>query len=71
MMTPRQKVFMKNFMNDFIKLQEQFYIPQSTPEYWDNIYEQSLALIARNKTEDERQNQFCEDMVLAFLKTRQ
>ena len=71
MMTPRQKVFMKNFLNDFLKLQEKFYIPQPTADYWDAICEESMALISRNKTEDERQNQLCEDMVLAFLKTRQ
>ena len=70
-MSIKQKTFMKQFMSEFMKLQEDFYNPQENPNYWDELVSRSMDLINRNKTTDERQNMFCENMVLAFLNTRQ
>lgn len=70
-MNKTQKVFMKSFMEDFLKLQEEYYNPKDADSYWDGLVEDAMALIARFKTKDERQNNFCQDMVLAFVKSRE
>ena len=70
-MSIKQKAFMKQFMSEFMKLQEDFYNPTESPHYWDELVSRAMDLINQNKTTDERQNMFCENMVLAFLNTRQ
>lgn len=70
-MNKTQKVFMKSFMDDFLKFQENYYNPEDTDTYWDELVAEAMELIARFKTEDERQNILCQDMVLAFVKSRE
>jgi hypothetical protein len=70
-MNKTQKVFMKSFMDDFLRLQEAYYNPKDTDTYWDGLVADAMELIARFKTKDERQNTFCQDMVLAFVKSRE
>ena len=70
-MNKSQKVFMKSFMDDFLRLQEAYYNPKDADTYWDGLVEDAMALIARFKTKDERQNTLCQDMVLAFVKSRE
>lgn len=70
-MTVAQRAFMKSFLSDFMKLQEKYYTPDNSEEYWDNVVSESMSLIEHNKTSDERQNKLCENIVLAFLQTRQ
>ena len=70
-MNKTQKVFLKSFMDDFLKLQEEYYNPKDTDTYWDGLVADAMELIARFKTKDERQNSFCQEMVLAFVKSRE
>ena len=70
-MTKTQKVFMKSFMDSFLKLQEAFYNPNDTDLYWDELVAEAMDLISKFKTKDERQNALCQDMVLAFVKSRE
>lgn len=70
-MNKSQKVFMKSFMDGFLKLQEEYYNPEDTDTYWDGLVADAMELISKFKTKDERQNTLCQDMVLAFVKSRE
>ena len=70
-MNKSQKVFMKSFMDSFLKLQENYYNPADTDTYWDGLVADAMELIANFQTKDERQNNLCQDMVLAFVKSRE
>lgn len=70
-MNRTQKVFMKSFMESFLKLQEEYYNPADTDRYWDGLVADAMELIQQFKTKDERQNSFCQEMVLAFVKSRE
>lgn len=66
-----QKVFLKSFMDSFLSLQEQYYNPQDVDSYWDGLVADALELIDQFKTEDPRQNNLCEAMVMAFVRSRE
>lgn len=70
-MNKSQKVFMKSFLESLLKFQEEYYNPEDTDRYWDGLVADAMNLIDQYKTKDERQNSLCQDMVLAFVKTRE
>ena len=70
-MNKTQKVFMKSFFESFLKLQEEYYNPEDTDRYWDGLVADAMQLISQYKTKDDRQNALCQDMVLAFVKSRE
>lgn len=70
-MKNNQKVFMREFMDDFLRLQEKYYNPENDDQYWDGLVSDAMDVIESHKTSDARQNKFCQTMILEFVKSRE
>lgn len=66
-----QRTIIKDFSDQFAKLQEQYYVPQEDDEYWDSLTEDSMKLVSEFTTSDEKQNTLFSDMVMLFMKSRE
>lgn len=70
-MTTAQKVMMRDFHQQFSRLLEQYWNPNGTDEYWDELTDEAMALLTRFHTSDANLNNFLSNIVAAFLNSRE
>jgi hypothetical protein len=70
-MSPAQRVMMRDFDKSFFALMEKFWNPDNSDQYWDSLTEDAMNLLARFHTRDMTLNNMFSNMVAAFLNSRE
>ena len=70
-MSAAQKVMMRDFDTCFFSLMEKFWNPNNSDQYWDELTEEAMGLLARFHTRDVALNNLFSNMVAAFLNSRE
>jgi hypothetical protein len=70
-MSIAQKQMMSEFYNEFFILQEKYWNPLDSDEYWDKLTDEAMLLIGKFQTADMALNNFLSNVVVAFLNSRE
>jgi hypothetical protein len=70
-MTASQKMMIKDFSEQYFSLMEKYWNSTSDDAYWDGLTEDAMELISRFQTEDAILNNFLQNIVVAFMNSRE
>ena len=70
-MTAAQKVMMRDFQQQFSRLIETYWNPNTSDEYWDSLTDEAMSLLEKFQTSDTILNGFLSNLVAAFLNSRE
>jgi hypothetical protein len=70
-MTASQKMMIKDFSEQYFSLMEKYWNSTSDDAYWDSLTEDAMELISRFQTEDAILNNFLQNIVVAFMNSRE
>lgn len=70
-MTIAQKTMMTDFTSRYFELLEKYWNPSPDDEYWDGLTDDAMKLISEFNTTDIALNNFLQNIVVAFLNSRE
>ena len=70
-MSKSQKVMMKDFHTKFFALQEKYWNPDETEDYWDHVTEDAMNLLTEFHSSDNSLNHFLSNLIADFLNSRE
>lgn len=70
-MNSSQKTIMRDFATQYYALMEKYWNPSTDDTYWDDITDDAMQLISRFQTKDVVLNSFLQNIVVAFVNSRE
>lgn len=70
MISPAEKIRLRDFFAELLKLEERLWTPDSTSAYWESLCEQSQRLIDKYQNGDKSFNDLVLNTVIGFINSR-